>query len=250
MKVSAHCFIVAGLAVEPPWAVNSGFIVGEQTTLVVDTGSTYLSAQTIFGYATHLKPENRLMVVNTEPHFDHIGGNGYFKEKGIDILAAPGVRRTAEEFKRNQEEYNATIPNSVRRSRKEAEVFFYKTALANPTKAVVPNQEWDLGSAKVTIIESPGHTPFNISLFVEPDRVLYCGDCIVTGYLPNLEAGNPEDWHTWLASLAVLDKLHPEIVIPGHGVHLVGSKDIKTAITSVKSVLTTALKTGKPPTQA
>jgi hypothetical protein len=67
MKLSKHCYLISGLSVEPPWSVNSGFIVGEHTTLIVDTGSNYLSAQTIFGYATCAKLENKLMVVSAHP---------------------------------------------------------------------------------------------------------------------------------------------------------------------------------------
>ena len=78
MKISQHCYLISGLSVEPPWTVNAGFIVGRHTTLIVDTGSNYLSAQTIYGYALCAKPGNKLIVVNTEPHFDHIGGNSFF----------------------------------------------------------------------------------------------------------------------------------------------------------------------------
>ena len=87
MKISEHCYIISGLSVEPPWSVNSGFIVGGHSTLIVDTGSNYLSAQTIYGYASCVKPDNKLIVINTEPHFDHIGGNCFFREKNIDIFA-------------------------------------------------------------------------------------------------------------------------------------------------------------------
>jgi hypothetical protein len=49
MKISEHCHAVTGLYFIPPWSVNSGFILGDKMTIVVDTGSNYLSEKTIYG---------------------------------------------------------------------------------------------------------------------------------------------------------------------------------------------------------
>jgi hypothetical protein len=47
MRLSDRCFAVTGLAYVPPWSVNSGFVAGEQITLVIDTGANALAAATI-----------------------------------------------------------------------------------------------------------------------------------------------------------------------------------------------------------
>ena len=44
MRLSPRCFAVTGLAYIPPWSVNAGFVAGEHTTLVVDTGANALAA--------------------------------------------------------------------------------------------------------------------------------------------------------------------------------------------------------------
>ena len=248
MKISEHCYIISGLSVEPPWAVNSGFVVGSHSTLVIDTGSNYLSAQTIYGYACCAKPDNKLMVVNTEPHFDHIGGNGFFRDSNIDIFAHKGTNRKKEEFIQNIKEFNNTIPNEIRRKSQEAEIFFYKTDLVNPNKSISQNHIIDLGDVNVSVHETPGHTPFNISLFVDTDRVLYCGDCIVTGYIPNLEVGDTSAWATWLQSIDTLEKLNPEIIVPGHGYHIVGSKNIEKELMHIRKTLELAVKNSNAPT--
>lgn len=80
MRISKSCYAVTGLACEAPWTVNAGFIAGPKRTLIVDTGATTLSARTIQGYAQAVSPANELMVINTERHLDHIGGNFYFRE--------------------------------------------------------------------------------------------------------------------------------------------------------------------------
>ena len=249
MKISQHCYLISGLSVEPPWTVNAGFIVGQHTTLIVDTGSNYLSAQTIYGYALCAKPGNKLMVVNTEPHFDHIGGNSFFISKNIDVYAYPGVKRSLEEFQQNKEELNNTIPNEVRRNKQEADVFYYNTELANPNRELLPDQNIDLGDVNVTVLSTPGHTPQNISLFVSSDGVLYCGDCIVTGYIPNLEAGSVAAWKIWLKSLEILKKLNPEIIVPGHGYSINGTAQIEEEAGNMKNILNWAIDNKKAPTQ-
>ncbi|MFK7804979.1 MAG: MBL fold metallo-hydrolase, partial [Anaerolineae bacterium] len=92
MKVTESCYAVTGLGAVPPWAVNAGIIVGSSKTLIIDTGANALAAQTIYGYATAIRPENKLIVFNCEPHFDHIGGNSFFQGLDIDIFGHPDIQ--------------------------------------------------------------------------------------------------------------------------------------------------------------
>lgn len=88
---------------------------------------------------------------------------------------------------------------------------------------------------------TPGHTPFNISLFVSEDRVLFCGDAIVTGYIPNLEAGNVLLWQTWLQSLDAIEDLSPDIIITGHGYSIQGASKIIIEINKIRAILKNAI---------
>ena len=85
MKLAPHCYALTGLGYLPPWTVNAGFVVGEELTLVVDTGANALGAATIHGYAAVVRPSNRIIVLNREKHFDPIGGNSWFADRGVEI---------------------------------------------------------------------------------------------------------------------------------------------------------------------
>ncbi len=124
MRLSPRCYAVTGLAYSPPWCVNAGFIAGDAETLVIDTGANALAAQTVYGYATAVRPGNRLRVLNTEKHFDHIGGNAYFRAQGIDIWGHQALARTAAEFQAEIAEFNDGIPNPKRRAAGEAARIF------------------------------------------------------------------------------------------------------------------------------
>lgn len=247
MRLSNRCFAITGLGYLPPWTVNAGFITGDETTLIIDTGANAAAAGTIHGYASIALPSNRLLVIDTERHFDHIGGNGYFREHGIDVYGHASIQRTDAEFRVEISEFNNEISNPARRSRREAEVFYHATQLANPNCPIAEDSALDLGDCEIQILLTPGHTPSNVSVYVPSDGVLFSGDCLVNEYLPNLDAGSVDDWLIWLNSLDRVAELAPRIVIPGHG-PIARGDDVPRLIESVREVLTRSIEAGRSPT--
>jgi len=243
MKISERCYVIYGLSTIPPWMVNSGFIVGNKKTLIVDCGGNYLSAKTIYGYAKAVKPDNELIAINTEPHFDHMGGNCFFKEMGIDIYGHYNINRTNDELEEMKKEYGKSITSEVRRANNEEEITFYNTTVANPSIDISSNMEIDLGGTTAEIILTPGHTKMNLSVFVKNENILYCGDVLVNDYIPNLEDGDQNDWKDWLQSIEKIKNISPEIIISGHGEILTGEK-IESEIVRMKSILNSAIKSG------
>ena len=243
MQLTDRCYAVTGLGYSPPWCVNAGFIVGNETTLIVDTGGNTLAAQTVHGYARAVRPANVLRVVNTEKHFDHIGGNGYFRELGVDVWGHAGIARTPEEFLAELAEFNDSIPDPTRRAHHEERAFFYKTALTNPNRPIHSETAFDLGGLRAEILLTPGHTLTNVSVWIPQDRVLYTGDCVVREYLPNLAAGGIEDWRQWLHSLDRIEELKPCFIVGGHGPVSSGD-EIPAALDAMRNVLREAIARG------
>jgi glyoxylase-like metal-dependent hydrolase (beta-lactamase superfamily II) len=215
--------------------------------LVVDTGGNSLAAQTIHGYASAAGPANQLLAINTEKHFDHIGGNGFFREQGIDVWGHAGVARTAEEFAAEIAGFNDAIPNAARRAGGEARAFFHGTHLENPNRQLSRDTSFDLGGCTVEILLTPGHTPANLSVWAPEDRVLFTGDCLICQYLPNLDAGTPADWRVWLESLIRLEALHPAVVVAGHGPVARGD-EVQVVVDTVRRVLEESIARGYSPT--
>jgi glyoxylase-like metal-dependent hydrolase (beta-lactamase superfamily II) len=247
MRLSDRCYAVTGLGYSPPWCVNAGFVAGNDLTLVVDTGGNTLAAQTIFGYASAVRPENPLRVINTEKHFDHIGGNGFFLERGIEVWGHAGIARTPAEFEAEIAEFNAAIGNAARRERGEASAFFYDTHVANPNRRIERDTCFDLGSLTAEILLTPGHTATNLSVWVPQDGVLFTGDCLIREYVPNLDAGTAADWQVWLESLARIEALDPRIVVAGHGPVARGA-EVQMVFQNVRRVLIESIERGSSPT--
>ena len=252
MRLTEHCYAVTGLAYLPPWSVNAGFIVGDEVTIVVDTGANAAAAATIEGYARLARTGNDLMVINTEQHFDHIGGNSYFAGLGIPIYGHRDLERSEAEFDAERETFREAIACAPRREAGDADAFYAGTRLVNPDRALLDDALFDPGRCPVEVLLTPGHTPTNVSVWVPADRVLYCGDCLTSGYLPNLDEGGPAEWKQWLASIRRLERLDPAVIVPGHGPVAredeVGAEEVRAMIDRLRGVLETAIEAGRSPT--
>jgi glyoxylase-like metal-dependent hydrolase (beta-lactamase superfamily II) len=247
MRVSNRCYAVTGLGYSAPWCVNAGFIVGGEVTMAVDTGANALGAASLYGYSSAIRPSNRLQVINTEQHFDHIGGNSFFRDRGIEVWGHASLCRTEEEFQAEIAGFNSDISSPVRRALGEASGFYAGTRLANPNRPISQDIRLELGECAVEILLTPGHTPTNLSVWVPEDGVLFTGDCLINGYLPNLDAGTPADWGIWLASVDRIATLRPHIVVAGHGAVAQG-EDVSRIINDVRKILEQSITRGYSPT--
>lgn len=244
MRISSNCYAITGLYFIPPWGVNAGFIVGREITLIIDTGSNFISAQTIYGYALSVRESNQLLVINTEKHLDHIGGNSFFEDKGIDIYGHNEIFREEKDIDSLINDFNLCISNMNRRKYNEGSILFNNTRIVNPNKKVFGDMELDLGKLKVFIFSTPGHTKTNISIYVPSEKVLYCGDCIVNCFIPNLEEGTTYEWEAWKKSLGKIESISPEVVVPGHGNIIKENKNVNVEIYRIKAFLDRAIRTG------
>lgn len=249
MKLTPHCYAITGLYYLTPWNVNSGFIAGDHKTLVIDTGSSAVSAQTIYGYASAVRPDNGLLAINTEKHLDHIGGNGYFSDRNVPIYGHYLIDRAQEEFNRTVDDINPLIANISRKQNHEEQYAFGNTRIVNPENQLDREMTFDLGGVQANVLFTPGHTKTNLSVYAPREKVLYCGDLITDGFIPNLEEGGKKEWFEWLNSLELTKTLELEYVVPGHGNVITGQKDINSAINTIEAFLKKAIETGKAPTQ-
>ncbi len=248
MRLTAHCSAALGLACIPPWTVNAGFVAGERRTLLVDTGYAAATARTLLGYAAALRPGNALVAVVTEPHLDHVLGVATLRDAGVDVLGHVGVARTAEDLAAEEADYALAVVDPVRRARGEARLPFAGTRVEAPNVKLAADAEVDLGGVTARLLLAPGHTASNLLVHVPEDRLVFAGDTVVEGYLPNLEAGGPALWREWHRSLDRLAALDAAGVVPGHGAVLEGAA-VAAAVDAVRRVLDEALATGRPPTR-
>lgn len=83
---------------------------------------------------------------------------------------------------------------------------------------------------------APGHTPSNLILFEETERVLYAADTVYSGFLLTMAFGDVPLWQSWLRTLDRIEALQPSVLVPGHGMVLRGG-EIQTELDRHRELL-------------
>lgn len=242
MKLSDHCYCVTGLTHAELFSVNAGFVVGNGETIIIDAGYNSEGAQTIYHYALAVAPQNAITkVINLEEHYDHILGNGYFIENGVKIVAHEKVKVTEDELNKFLHDSNESIEYERRRKNNEGYIFHDGVRAFQPDIKITEDTSFRIDDLEIQIILAPGHTETNLMVHVEKDKVLYVGDTIYSRYLPTLAFGNRQLWSKWLEALDVMEKLNPDIVVPGHG-EILMKDEIQNEINRHRRMLENCLK--------
>lgn len=186
---------------------NAVFIDGEIPTLI-DPGHAHLLRHVIEGMQEDgLDPQSIRLLICTHAHPDHIEAFDNFDE---DILRAISEKEF-EYLKGVGRDLFLASGNEVP---KKPFHLFLKEGVIN------------LGRKRIRIIETPGHSPGSLCLYLEEKKVLISGDTVFymgVGRV-DLPGGNLKDLEK---SLEKLSKIQAEYLIPGHGELLKGKKTIE-----------------------
>ena len=141
-----------------------------------------------------------VLVVNTHAHYDHIGANRYFHDKGIPVAI----------HKLDSKLYMAGGGAEILGSR----------SVPNPApdRYLEEGDTIEFGNQKLTVIFTPGHSPGSISLYSAKDNVVFCGDALFCRSIGRTDLPGG-DYDTLMHSLREkLSKLPGQtIAYPGHG---------------------------------
>ena len=185
---------------------NLGFIVGEDSVLVWNAGSSYLLAQSFHKEIKKItnKPVKYVVLENSQGHA--ILGSNYWKEQGATLVA--------------QEIAGVEIKNkgdkTFNRLKRVLRDKFDGTQLVMPDKFFKDSMKFDLGGK---IVEAKyfgyAHEHSDIALWLDKEKILFAGDLAFNNrLLPIFEITETNKWLEAWDKLAALDA---KIVVPGHG---------------------------------
>jgi glyoxylase-like metal-dependent hydrolase (beta-lactamase superfamily II) len=202
VKVSDHVWAIMG------WP-NIGIVVGENATLVVDTGLGARNGATVARVAKRLAPNNKLYLTTTHFHPEHAGGASGFPPE--TILVRDKVQQ--EEMDKHGEE---VIKMFASRNAQWKELLA-DVKLRAPDKTFDKELKLDLGGGvTVRLLWFGGaHTKGDELTFVDPDKTLISGDVVQNKVVPNIfrDGGTPS---SWIAVLDEVEKLGAVRVLPTH----------------------------------
>ena len=185
---------------------NIGFIVGDKSILVIDTGGTPSIGQALYKKIKDISNLPISSVVITHSHPDHYFGTNVFTNKSIDIIGHSKLQRSLDA---NFEFYkNLQLVNTRDQSVKEFKNFKI-TKFVNLNK----NLSVDLGNRIVEIKAWPsGHTDNDLSIFDKKTKTLWTENIFIRR-TPSIRASVKG----WKKNLEETSKMDVDLIIPGHG---------------------------------
>ena len=195
---------------------NASFIVGKTGVVVVDAlGSPPLAKGLILAIAK-ITPLKVTHVIVTHYHADHIYGLQEFKKIGAKIIAHSAAK-----------EYLHSDTAKHRLTASRAELFPWideNTALIEADTWIDKDVALNLSGVDLLIKNAgPAHTPEDLIVFFDGEKILFAGDLVFRGRIPFI--GPTADTAPWIASLKTMQDLNASVVVPGHGAAFKSAKE-------------------------
>ncbi len=200
--------------------MHSYLLIGT-SALLIDTGLGIDNIKEVIDTITNLP----IKVVTTHVHWDHIGGHHLFSHISVHKNEVnwlkEGIPIPLDIIKRNimKEPFLKEPPKSFN-------INAYKVYTGNPKRVLHDQNIIDIGSRKIKVLHTPGHSPGHICLYEEETGYLFTGDLIYLGTLyAFFESTNPIHYKQSIDKINQIKLINK--ILPSHN-----SLNIKTDILS------------------
>ena len=204
----ANGLLPAGVAVlERGWLSANNIVVrGRHEAALVDSGYCTHSAQTLLLVEQAIGDVPLTKLANTHLHSDHCGGNAALQARwvGLRTFIPPGLAQAVRDWDPVALSY---VPTG-----QECPRFLHDAVLEPGSEIALGDLHWQVHCA-------PGHDAHSVVLFEPVSRTLVSADALwQNGFgvvFQELEGGTAFD--EVAATLDLIERLRPRVVIPGHG---------------------------------
>jgi glyoxylase-like metal-dependent hydrolase (beta-lactamase superfamily II) len=210
-QVSEHVYYVEGTpgaaTDNEGFISNAGFVVTGAGVVVFDALGSPSLASTMYEKIRAVTDEPIVRVIVSHYHADHIYGLQVFEDLDAEILAPAGAEEylASDNAQERLEDRRFTLDPWVNET----------TRLVYPDQYLAEGTNFRLGDVEfIVTMVGAAHSDGDLTLFIEPDRVLFSGDVIFEGRVPFLGDANTRHW------LRVLERMEREqlvALVPGHG---------------------------------
>jgi glyoxylase-like metal-dependent hydrolase (beta-lactamase superfamily II) len=210
-QISDHAYYVRGASVAATgnegFASNAGVVITDEGVVLFDALGTPSLAVKLYEQVRSLTDQPIVKVVVSHYHADHVYGLQVFEDMGAEIIAAAGA-----------ELYIDSGAAATRLDERRTSLWPFvneHTRVVRPTTYVDEEMRFSLGGVDFLLTSlGAAHSDADLTMVVEPDRVLYSGDIIFEGRVPFAASANSK---AWLETLERLETDSLAALVPGHG---------------------------------
>ena len=205
-EIAPGAYVIVGLKEDFSFAnggniVNTGFLVGTEGVIVIDTGSSRRYGEQMLAAIRRITPLPVVLTLNTHHHPDHFLGNQAFPPATLaalpDTIAA--LRSEGEGFNANMYRLNGD--------------WMRDTEVVVPGRALAPGRQ-RIGGRDLEFMALGGHTVADLVVVDHDSGTVFAADLVFNGRA----ATTPHaDIARWLAALDTLEGLPAKRWVPGHG---------------------------------
>lgn len=181
--------------------VNTGFIVGKDGVIVIDTGPSRRYGEQQRAAIATITSQPVVQVYLTHAHPDHFLGNQAYGKSPISALPA-----TRAAIQKNGEALSDNLYRLVGGAMVGTQVVAPSQDAATGTVTV--------GGRRLRLIAAAGHTDGDLMVFDEATRTLFTGDLVFFDRAPTTPNA---DLPRWLETLDAIDRIDFATLVPGHG---------------------------------
>lgn len=195
---------------------NTGFVVTDAGVVLVDSGSSYRVAGMIADAVATVTDQPITHVINIGSQDHRWLGNGWFVERGVEILALERTVRTQKQYA------DSHMNRSLRVLGEEAMAGTIPTVAPEPVAA--DTHRFEQGGVEFEMLYvADAHFPGDILLHLPGESAVFSGDVLYLERTVGIHAwsdpaGKVENFHH-------IESLAPDVVVPGHG----AAADVATA---------------------
>lgn len=183
---------------------NIGFIIGDQSVAVIDTGGSFREGQQLLAAIRAVTTLPVAYVINTHFHPDHVLGNAAFVGLKPTFVAHRNLPR---DLTARETDYLASATSSLGPA-------FKGTEIVLPQHLVRMTEEIDLGHRRLTLTPyPPAHTDADLTVLDDQTGTLFTGDLLFLQRVPAVDGSILG----WLKVIDQLQQVKATRAVPGHG---------------------------------